>query len=112
MGLIHNWRDWWKMLSIRAAGLLIVVDVLQDHLPFVREYIGEDWVKYGAIAIMVCRLLAQPALGNTGAASGNRSDTGVRMEPSRPVEEPVSSEGRNVSDQSGTSISSEGKENG
>lgn len=110
--LVQNWRDWWKMLSIRAAGLLIVVDVLQDHLPFVREYIGDEWVKYGALAIIVCRLLAQPALGNTGAASGNRSDTGVRMEPSQSMEEPVSSEGRNVSGQSGTSVSSEGKENG
>lgn len=109
---IHNWRDWWKMLSIRAAGLLIVVDVLQDHLPFVREYIGDEWVKYGALAIIVCRLLAQPALGNTGASGRNRSDAGVRMEHAQPMEEPVSSEDRNVSGQSGTSVSSEGKENG
>lgn len=112
MVLIHNWRDWWKMLSIRAAGLLIVVDVLQEHLPFAREYIGDEWVKYGALAIIVCRLLAQPALGASGS-SGRYTDNAVSgMEPARPMEESVSSEGRNVSDQSGTSVSSEVKENG
>lgn len=100
------------MLSIRAAALLVVVDVLQEHLPFVREYIGDEWVKYGALAIIVCRLLAQPALGASGSSGRHTGNTGAGMEHARSVEEPVSSEGRNVSDQSGTGVSPESKENG
>lgn len=100
------------MLSVRAAGLMILVDVLQDNLPFLKEYLGDEWVKYGALAIIVCRLLAQPSLDNSGTTARNSSDTGIRMEHAQSMEDAVSSEGRNVSDQSGTSVSSEGKENG
>lgn len=78
MTLIDNWQRAWRLSSVRAAMLLLVLSVLQgmqsDVLPLVQGLIRPDvwpWVSAAfATAILVLRVIKQVgALDETPAES-------------------------------------------
>lgn len=57
--LIEDWKRAWKFLTVWLAGALMAIELAQDYLPLVKEYLPEGWVKYIAAAILIARFLNQ-----------------------------------------------------
>lgn len=57
--LIPDWRKAYKFFSVQLALILIIVDVLQTHLPTLQSYLPEGWVKWISLAIILGRILQQ-----------------------------------------------------
>lgn len=68
MKLIENWRSAWRMLSVRAAALLALVAAAYDYLPQLHAYMPDGWMKYGALVVIVARIIKQPELSSDEAA--------------------------------------------
>ena len=65
--LIPDWRKAWRFTSVRAAALLALLSMAQtDVLPLLQGLVPArfwPWITLGfAVAIVILRVLAQPAL--------------------------------------------------
>lgn len=65
--LIPDWRKAWRFTSVRAAALLALLSMAQtDVLPLLQNLVpvrAWPWITLGfAVAIVILRVLAQPAL--------------------------------------------------
>jgi len=70
--LIPDWRKAWRFTSVRAAALLALLSAAQtDVLPLLQGLVPVrvwPWITLGfAAAIVVLRILAQPALDTEDA---------------------------------------------
>ena len=61
--LIPDWRQAWTYLSMHAAVLLGLLAAAYDYLPAARTYMPDGWVKWGALVIIIARLINQPDKG-------------------------------------------------
>lgn len=57
--IIEDWKRAWKFLTVWLAGVLVALELAQESLPIVKEYLPEGWVKYIAAAILIARFLNQ-----------------------------------------------------
>lgn len=81
--LINDWKRAWRLLSVQAATALVALDVAGDHLPMIREYIGEDYARWAGILIIVARVIRQtPAsvADDSRDGDGSRDVAGVAVE--------------------------------
>lgn len=59
IGLVDDWKDSWKFLSVQLAAALALLDTAYEYLPAVQMYLPEGWVKWLALAIIVGRVIKQ-----------------------------------------------------
>lgn len=76
--LIKNWKQAWRFLSVQAAVAAAMADVLSDSSPLIKEWLGDGWMKYAAIAIIVGRLIGQSAEVVDDPVSAKRERKWVR----------------------------------
>lgn len=57
--LVEDWNHAHTWLSVQLASLLVFLDLAYDYLPALKDYLPEGWVKYIALAIIVCRVIKQ-----------------------------------------------------
>lgn len=75
MQLIQGWNRAWRLTSVQAAALLVLLSVVQQEvLPLFQFAIPEHWwpwisASFGA-AIILLRLIAQPGALTGGPESG------------------------------------------
>lgn len=62
LSLIENWRAAWRMLSVQAAAALAILAAAYEHLPALQAYLPEGWMKYGAMLVILARIVSQPKL--------------------------------------------------
>jgi len=71
--LIEDWRRSWRFSSVQAAAALAALSMVQaEVLPQVQAIVPPKYWPYVtaafAVAIVLCRILAQPALHESPAA--------------------------------------------
>lgn len=59
IGLVDDWKDSWKFLSVQLAVALALLDTAYEYLPAVQTYLPDGWVKWFALAIIVGRVIKQ-----------------------------------------------------
>lgn len=57
--IIENWRKAWRMLSVQFAALLFLLDTAAEHWPHYVQWLPDGWVKWGALLILVARVIRQ-----------------------------------------------------
>lgn len=57
--LIDNWHQAWRLFSVQAAAVLVVLELAGDYLPEIKEYLGDDYAKWAGLAIIVARIIRQ-----------------------------------------------------
>lgn len=86
MNLIPNWRRAWRLTSVQAAALLAVLSALQaDVLPMLHGVVPVSiwpWVTAGfGAAIVLLRVLAQPAVTGNAPSTGDAIDPAALVPP-------------------------------
>ena len=56
---VDDLRSAHKWLSVQAAALLAIVATAYDYLPDAQRYLSPGWVKWGALVVLVARLIKQ-----------------------------------------------------
>lgn len=70
--LIDDWKRAWRLLSVQAAAVLIALELAGDHLPEIKEYLGDDYAKWIGLGIIVARIIRQtPARVDADARHGS-----------------------------------------
>jgi hypothetical protein len=66
MTLVANWKNAWKMYSVRVALILAVLGVLQTSLPMFQDFLPPvvfaSLTTLLAVAVVVGRVVYQPSL--------------------------------------------------
>lgn len=57
--LIDDVHKAYRYLSVQLAALLALVATAWDYFPAMQQYLDPSWVKYGALAILVSRVIRQ-----------------------------------------------------
>lgn len=57
--LIDDWKRAWRLLSVQVAAALIALELAGDHLPEIKEYLGDDYAKWMGLAVIVARVVRQ-----------------------------------------------------
>lgn len=57
--LIDDWKRAWRLLSVQVAAVLIALELAGDHLPEIKEYLGDDYAKWIGMGIIVARVIRQ-----------------------------------------------------
>lgn len=60
--LIDNWNKAWRMTSVQLAGLLALLASAAEYWPQYVQWLPEGWAKWGALAIMLARIIKQDGL--------------------------------------------------
>ena len=69
--LIDDWKQAWRLLSVQAAAVLVVLELAGDYLPEIKEYLGDDYAKWMGLAVIAARVVRQtPARVDADARSG------------------------------------------
>jgi hypothetical protein len=70
--LIDDWKRAWRLLSVQVAAILIALELAGDHLPEIKEYLGDDYAKWIGLGIIVARIIRQtPARVDADARRGS-----------------------------------------
>lgn len=59
ISVIKEWKQAWRLYSVQLAGVLVALDVLNDHLPMMHAYLPDAWVRWFALAIILGRVIRQ-----------------------------------------------------
>jgi hypothetical protein len=58
--LVDDLNQAHKWLSVQAAALLALIAAGYDYLPDAQRYLSPGWVKWGALVVLLARLIKQP----------------------------------------------------
>lgn len=62
MKLIPNWKQSWRLWSVRLAALLALLSALEPLLPELSQALPPRWYAYLALAIAISRVVKQKDL--------------------------------------------------
>ncbi len=74
--LVDDWKQSWKFLSVQLASALVVLEVLQENMPALQQYLPEGWVKYIGLAIVIGRIIQQGNVTPVKSAAQSEEDSG------------------------------------
>ena len=72
--LVDDWQQSWKFLSVQLTTILVVLQVLEENMPAVQQYLPEGWVKYVGLAILIGRLVRQKSVTPVESSDSDQKD--------------------------------------
>ena len=62
MQLITNWKDAWKMTSVQIAAVIMMVDIIDQLSPILRDFLPPGANAILAASVIIARVVLQPKL--------------------------------------------------
>jgi len=74
-GLIPEWKQAWKFLSVQMAVVLAFLNTAYVYLPMMKEYLPESWVSGFAVIIIIARVIQAKADQEVAAEPAGSDNT-------------------------------------